>query len=75
MDLLYQSTHMHSGAANLVNTLNNISAISAGTTAQQPCQSRQFACSLISVSTVPDHDGGQPEEVNSCVLNSYMVYL
>jgi hypothetical protein len=25
--------------------------------------------------TVPDHDGGRPEEVNSCVLNSYMVYL
>jgi hypothetical protein len=24
---------------------------------------------------VPDHDGGRPEEVNSCVLNSYMVYL
>ncbi len=25
--------------------------------------------------SVPDHDGGRPEEVNSCVLNSYMVYL
>ncbi len=25
--------------------------------------------------TVPDHDGGRPKEVNSCVLNSYMVYL
>ncbi len=24
---------------------------------------------------VPDHDGGWPEEVNACFLNSYMVYL
>ncbi len=26
-------------------------------------------------SIVPDHDGVRPEEVNSCVLNSYTVYL
>jgi hypothetical protein len=25
--------------------------------------------------SVPDHDGGRPEEVNTCVLNSYMVYV
>jgi hypothetical protein len=24
---------------------------------------------------VPNHDGGWPEEVNTCFLNSYMVYL
>jgi hypothetical protein len=32
-------------------------------------------CQFRMDSLVPDHDGGRPEEVNSCVLNSYMVYL
>jgi hypothetical protein len=27
------------------------------------------------VSTVPDHDGGRPMEVNACILITHMVYL
>jgi hypothetical protein len=38
-----------------------------------------LACSKIPLEcifrTVPDHDGGQPMEVNACILTTHMVYL
>ncbi len=29
----------------------------------------------VAVTSVPDHDGGRPIEVNTCILITHMVYL
>ncbi len=39
-------------------------ATAAHPTATAPC-----------ISSVPDHDGGRPMEVNACILITHMVYL
>ncbi len=65
-DYLEATVYSKEGYQTLYFTLSIVSLL---------CSVKDILKARLKIVAVPDHDGGWPEEVNTCFLNSYMVYL